>query len=575
MGKRKKIGEILKSNGLVNEAQVKEALKLTKDKSMRTGEALTQLGHISEKDFASAISEQYGLKTVDLKSVTLSERAMGIVPVEMLHKGKMVVIEREGKNLIVTSDPTEILLLDQVQRLIKSKLGRSPKLAVAPPKEIEKALKGGETVKRMLKEVENGFDLKSLKVDEEEGEEGVLSVEKLTQDASPVVKLIDTTIYDALNKHASDIHLESTPEGLVVKYRLDGVLHKIMGPVEKQFMASIISRVKVMSELDIAERRIPQDGRFKIKFKDKAIDFRVSIMPGIHGEDAVIRVLDKEHITNEMRDLSLDTLGFDDEELVTLRRLIKEPYGMFLVTGPTGSGKTTTLYAAVSEINTGEDKILTIEDPVEYELAGVIQVPVNEKKGLTFAKGLRSALRHDPDKIMVGEIRDSETAEIAIQAALTGHLVFTTVHANNVFDVIGRFVHMGIEPYNFVSSLNCVIAQRLIRLVCPECTEKRKAGEELLRDSALDLKKYATHEFSFGAGCENCFHTGYKGRKAIVEILELNDELRDAIAGKAVPSEIKKIAYATGMKSLREAAMKAALSGLTTLEEINRVTFID
>jgi type IV pilus assembly protein PilB len=378
-----------------------------------------------------------------------------------------------------------------------------------------------------------------------------------------------------MSRRASDIHLESTGKGLMVKYRLDGVLHKAMGPVDKKFQPSIISRVKVMSELDISERRIPQDGRFKIKFKDKTIDFRVSIMPSIYGEDAVIRVLDKEHITQEFRDLRLDILGFGDNAVRHIRRMIREPYGMVLVTGPTGSGKTTTLYASVTEINTGKDKIVTIEDPVEYELMGVIQIPVNEKKGLTFARGLRSILRHDPDKIMVGEIRDAETAQIAIQAALTGHLVFTTVHANNVFDVIGRFIHMGIEPYNFVSAMNCILAQRLIRLICPRCKRSVKLSPEVLSASGIDPQKHGETTFYEGIGCDDCYNTGFRRRKGILEILDLSDEIRDMISSKRPLASIKKKALEEGMVPLRQVAVECALRGETTLDEINRVTFVE
>ncbi len=571
---RKKIGEILVEKSGISEEAVVEALELSSRERVRIGEALIRLGYIDEAQLAMALAEQYGLKVIDMGKACLDEEAMALIPSELLHRSNSVPVREGDARLIVTSDPTEILTLDDIERMLKSKGVEVEATAVAPRKDIERVLKVGAGSKKILKEAESGFNLEELKVKDND-EESVISIEKISQDSSPVVKFVDTTIYDALIKRASDIHLESTPDGLVVKFRLDGVLHKIMGPVQKDFQASIISRIKVMSELDISERRIPQDGRFKIRFKDKPVDFRVSIMPGIHGEDAVIRVLNKEHITNEFNDLRLESLGFGPEELRQIRRLISEPYGMVLVTGPTGSGKTTTLYAAVSEVNTGADKVITIEDPVEYELRGVIQIPVNEKKGLNFARGLRSILRHDPDKIMVGEIRDPETAQIAIQAALTGHIVFTTVHANNVFDVIGRFIHMGIEPYNFVMSLNCVMAQRLLRTICKSC--KREAGvsaEELIA-SGLDADKYASHKFYKGEGCEDCYGTGYKGRRAIIELLELSDEIRNMIAAKEPPSAIKQKAYAEGMVSLREVAVRCAIDGVTSLEEINRVTFVE
>ncbi|MCK4739597.1 MAG: Flp pilus assembly complex ATPase component TadA, partial [Deltaproteobacteria bacterium] len=442
--KKNDLVTILKEKGLINEDSVKGILELVESDNIRFGEAAIRLGLIDDNQLVGALGIQYSLDVIDVEEVEIDEDALKLLPVELIYKHRLVLISVEDETVILTSDPTQILVFDDIERMVGAGGGRIARVALAPKHQIERLVARASASSRILKEVADGFDIESLKV-EGDGEESVLTIEKISQDSSPVVKLVDTTIYDALTKGASDIHLESTSEGLIVKYRLDGVLYKVAGPIDRTQQASIISRIKVMSELDISERRIPQDGRFKIRFKDKAIDFRVSIMPCIHGEDAVIRILDKEHITREFKELKLDLLGFGPGVLKKFRRMVREPYGMVLVTGPTGSGKTTTLYAAVSEINSGEDKIITIEDPVEYELSGVVQIPVNEKKGLTFATGLRSVLRHDPDKILVGEIRDSETAQIAIQAALTGHLVFTTVHANNVFDVIGRFIHMGIE----------------------------------------------------------------------------------------------------------------------------------
>jgi general secretion pathway protein E len=401
-----------------------------------------------------------------------------------------------------------------------------------------------------------------------------LSLRSISEDTSAVVKLVNSTLYDALKSGASDIHLEATASGLVMKYRVDGVL-ALAGSVHGTETAEqVISRVKVMSELDIAERRVPQDGRFKVSARGREIDIRVSVMPSIFGEDAVLRILDKQNLADEVKGLRLDRLGFDSQPLAFLRRLSNEPYGMLLVTGPTGSGKTTTLYAAVTEINNGRDKIITIEDPVEYQLPGVLQIPVNEKKGLTFARGLRSILRHDPDKILVGEIRDAETAQIAIQAALTGHLVFTTVHANNVFDVLGRFTHMGVDPYSFVSALNGVMAQRLVRLNCPHCSERVQPSEQLLRESGLDPAAVEDYEFRAGRGCGQCRGSGYRGRSAIAETLLLNDELRELIASREPIRKIKVAAQASGTHFLREAALRRVQSGATSLEEINRVTFI-
>jgi general secretion pathway protein E len=399
-----------------------------------------------------------------------------------------------------------------------------------------------------------------------------LSLATISADSSPVVKLVHSTVYDALKAGASDIHLETRPGGLAVRYRIDGVLVHIATLGGADLCEQVISRVKVMSELDIAERRVPQDGRFKLALQGRPIDFRVSVMPSVHGEDAVLRILDKQALTDELHGLRLDALGFEEEVVRRLRRLSQLPYGMLLVTGPTGSGKTTTLYAAISETNTGHDKIVTIEDPVEYQLQGVLQIPVNEKKGLTFARGLRSILRHDPDKIMVGEIRDPETAQIAIQSALTGHLVFTTVHANNVFDVLGRFTHMQVDTYAFVSALNGILAQRLVRVICEQCAESARPEADLLTLSGLTPAAVGAWSFRAGRGCAHCRGTGYKGRVAVGELLMLNDELREAIVARAPARRLKELALAGGSKLIRTAALELVQRGATTLLEANRVT---
>ncbi len=415
-------------------------------------------------------------------------------------------------------------------------------------------------------------------VEEDEETDQNISADTLTQQesaVSPVVRLVDTVIFTALERRASDIHIEARDIEVVVKYRIDGVLVHAMQPISKDWQSTIISRIKVMSELDIAERRVPQDGRFRVRYKGRFVDFRVSIMPSIHGEDAVLRVLDKETLSEKFQNLSLDVVGFANEEIWKFRRYIREPYGMVLVTGPTGSGKTTTLYAAINEIKTDEDKIITIEDPVEYQVRGITQIPVNEKKGLTFARGLRSILRHDPDKIMVGEIRDDETAQIAIQSALTGHLVFTTVHANNVTDVIGRFINMGVEPYNFVSALNCILAQRLVRVVCVHCKKMVRYSPEVLSASGLDPAEWGQVQFVEGAGCLECSGTGYRGRSAISELLDLSDHIREMIIDRRPTSEIKRAAGEEGMTFLRDSALAKVRAGITTLKEINKVTFIE
>ena len=401
-----------------------------------------------------------------------------------------------------------------------------------------------------------------------------LSIRSIGEGTSVVVKLVHSTLYDALKSGVSDIHVESNLSGLVIKYRLDGTLTQVGAMEGRELAEQVLSRLKVMSELDIAERRVPQDGRFRVRALGREIDFRVSIMPSIHGEDAVIRVLDKRSLADQVTGLRLDVLGFDDATLLAFRRMARDPYGLLLVTGPTGSGKTTTLYAAISEINHGHDKIITIEDPVEYQLPGVLQIPVNEKKGLTFARGLRSILRHDPDRIMVGEIRDPETAQIAIQAALTGHLVLSTVHANNVFDVIGRFTHMDVDPYSFVSALTGVLAQRLVRMSCVHCSEPVTVSPQALSESLIDPRRIDGRALRGSRGCGKCRGTGYKGRRAVGELLMLDDALRELIVARAPVRQIKEAARRNGTRFLRDAAVELFLGGHTTLDEVNRVTLV-
>lgn len=402
-----------------------------------------------------------------------------------------------------------------------------------------------------------------------------LSLKRIHGDTSPVVKLVNSTLYDALKLGASDVHIESTGAGLAVRYRLDGVLSPVARVDGVDQAEQVLSRIKVMASLDIAERRVPQDGRIKVSVRGREVDLRVSVIPSIFGEDAVLRILDKQALSDEARGLRLERLGFDEGEMKELRALAREPYGMMLVTGPTGSGKTTTLYAAITEINDGHDKIVTIEDPVEYQLPGVMQIPVNEKKGLTFARGLRSILRHDPDKIMVGEIRDPETAQIAVQAALTGHLVFTTVHANSVIDVIGRFIHMGIDPYSLVAALNGIGAQRLLRILCEQCAVEQAEDRELLAASGVDAAWARGARLRAPRGCAQCRGTGYRGRRAVAEILRLDDELRELIAGREPLRRLKDAARRRGMRSLRESALALARAGQTSLQEANRVTLVE
>ncbi len=519
---------------------------------------------------ARKFAERYGLEFVDLEQFQIDHDLFRTIPADLMLRYGFVPYRREGRSLvIVVSDPTDLPMIDELALLLAAPL----KVTVGARSSIESILKKSESSQRVLEEATEGFQLQLLK-EEENGDES-LTVEKLTSDISPIIRLVDSTVYSAIQRRASDIHIETQDDAVHVKYRIDGVLQQAMRPIAKQHHSAIISRIKVMAELDIAEKRVPQDGRFKLRVPGKTIDFRVSIMPSVHGEDAVIRILDKESISEQFSELRLDILGFPEDELKRFRKYIAEPYGMVLVTGPTGSGKTTTLYAALSEIKSSEDKIVTIEDPVEYQLRGITQIPINEKKGLTFARGLRSILRHDPDKIMVGEIRDPETAQIAIQSALTGHLVFTTVHANNVLDVLGRFLNMGVEAYQFVSALNCVLAQRLVRNICPHCKRPSKVTRFQLEESGMDPALEHGRTFFEGKGCIECGGTGYKGRQAICELLDLSDRIREMILARRPTSEIKKAARDEGMRFLRECAVERVLQGVTTLREINKVTFVE
>src|SRR5215471_3818888 len=525
-----------------------------------------------ERENARRLAERYRVPFVDLREQRIDPELFRTIQADLMFRYNFVPLEQRDNVLtIAAADPSQVLLSDELSLLLGKKL--APRVATA--KQIGDLLKRTEQSQRVLEQATEAFTMQVTK--SEEDTEETISGDRLTRDTtgSPIVKLVETVIFTALERRASDIHIEARDAEVAIKYRIDGVLQHAMQPISKEHHSAVLSRIKVLSDLDIAERRIPQDGRFRVKYKGRYIDLRVSIMPASHGEDAVLRVLDKQTLSEKFQSLSLDVVGFAPEEMKKFRRYIREPYGMVLVTGPTGSGKTTTLYAAINEIKSDEDKIITIEDPVEYQLRGITQIPVNEKKGLTFARGLRSILRHDPDKIMVGEIRDTETAQIAIQSALTGHLVFTTVHANNVIDVIGRFLNMGVEPYNFVSALNCVLAQRLVRVNCTHCKHPVPVSATLLAESGLDPALERTHTFYEGRGCIECNGTGFKGRQAICELLDLTDRIRELILAKRPISEIKKAAREEGMRFLRESAVERVLDGSTTLREINKVTFVE
>lgn len=513
-----------------------------------------------------AIARLFHYQVLDMTALNDYLPAFDVLPFSDVARMEcMVLRDGNGKLVIVFCDPFNV----ENQEWVEARIGGIT-WYLTHPSDFAAFLTRFEADLRAMDSIVSGSS-------ESAGENGTaetISLKGISEDPSPVVKLVHSTLYDALKAGASDIHIESHASGFRIKYRIDGVLTAVSEVPGVEMAEQVISRTKVMSQLDISERRIPQDGRFKVNMQGRDVDFRVSIMPSNFGEDAVLRILDRQSLSGQMHSLTLDVLGFDQASIEKFRLLSNEPYGMVLVTGPTGSGKTSTLYAAISEINNGEHKIITIEDPVEYDLPGVLQIPVNEKKGLTFARGLRSILRHDPDKIMVGEIRDEETAQIAIQSALTGHLVFTTVHANNVFDVIGRFMHMGVDPYSFVSALNGILAQRLLRLTCPACGVPHEPSAAMLKISGISQESAKEYRFVSGAGCGQCRGTGYKGRKAIAEMLHLNDEIRELIVSRAPVRTIKEAARRNGTRYLREAAMDLVRQGETTLKEINRVTFV-
>ncbi len=559
--------EVLVRHGLAREP-IEQALRRLGGVSLALGQTLVSEGVLSEEQLAKALAEQYGLPYDPLTDFRVDQQFYESISVKLMQRHPFVPMgERAGVLTIAIADPQNVLGFDELELLIGKPLAR----VVSSRSAILSALERSEGSSQALRELEAEY--RSVLVKEDDRGEEVLTVNHVAEDQSPAVKLLDSILLSAMQRRASDIHIEASDRATKVKLRVDGILVPAMEPLDVRLHAPLVSRLKVMSELDIAERRVPQDGSFRMRLDRKTVDFRVSILPSVFGESVVVRILDREAMTTGVSALRLERLGFNLEDLKRFRRAIVRPYGMVLVTGPTGSGKTTTLYAAITEMNTAEDKLITIEDPVEYQLAGVVQIPVNEKKGLTFARGLRSILRHDPDKIMVGEIRDAETAQIAIQSALTGHLVLTTVHANNVFDVIGRFASMGIDAYNFLAALNCVLAQRLVRILCPSCRVPVVAEQSLLEDSGLDYEQYKDTPFYQGKGCSNCMGTGYRGRKCITEFLDLTDEIKEMILAERPLSEIRYRAVTDGMITLRQSAIKKVLQGETSLREINRVTF--
>jgi general secretion pathway protein E len=548
-------------------AEIHEARALAAGSRRRVVEVLEERSLMAPGAFTRALANTFDYPALAMEDLHGLEPVFDMLPFAVaLERGCVLFRGPGGELMLAVSDPFARELYDWAQaRIIAAFV-----FCLVHPADLAAYLARYEETLRAMdsvipdaaKPVNDGATVEDL------------SFKTIREDTSQVVKLVHSTLYDAFKLGASDIHLESNAGGLMIKYRVDGVLTMAGSMAGTELAEQVISRIKVMSELDIAERRVPQDGRFRIGVRGREVDCRVSIMPSIIGEDAVVRILDKQALSDQLKGLRLNYLGFDDASVAQVRALSREPYGMVLVTGPTGSGKTTTLYAAISEINHGQDKIITIEDPVEYQLPGVLQIPVNEKKQLTFARGLRSILRHDPDKIMVGEIRDAETAQIAVQSALTGHLVFTTVHANNVFDVIGRFVHMGVDPYSFVSAMNGILAQRLVRVNCANCVVDERPDDEVIRASGLCAEQVKDFVFRVGRGCGHCRGTGFKGRRAIGEILCLNDEIRELIVAREPMRRIREAAVRHGTRLLRDAAVSLVRNGETTLQEINRVTFV-
>lgn len=565
---RPSLADVMVREGILPRRTVDQVVARLGGNVTALGQTLVEEGTISEAQLAQALASQYGLPYDPLTAFRVDSEFYHTISVKLMRRHPFVPVKDEaGVLTIAISDPQNLLALDELEIL----LNRTLHYVVSSRSAIQAALERSEGSSQALRELEAEY--RSVLVKEDERGEEVLTVDHFGEDQNPVVKLLDTILLSAMQRRASDIHIEATDRATTVKFRVDGILVSAMDPLDVKLHPPLVSRLKVMSDLDIAERRVPQDGSFRMRLDRKTVDFRVSILPSVFGESVVIRILDREAITTGVSTLRLDRLGFNPEDLKRFRRAITRPYGMVLVTGPTGSGKTTTLYAAISEMNIQEDKLITIEDPVEYQLPGVVQIPVNEKKGLTFARGLRSILRHDPDKIMVGEIRDAETAQIAIQSALTGHLVLTTVHANNVFDVIGRFASMGIDSYNFLAALTCVLAQRLIRIICPDCRHQVVLDPALAEESGLDYDQYKSAPFFEAKGCSECHETGYRGRKCITEFLDLTDEIKEMILADRALSEIRYRAVTDGMITLRQSAVKKVLAGETTLREINRVTF--
>jgi type IV pilus assembly protein PilB len=582
--RRRRLGDILTAKGIVTQEQINEFLART-DRGKRIGEILAAESLVSEEGLAKALAEQRGLRYLDLTDFRINPKYTEKIPMDIMKRYQFVPLEdtEEGSLLIAVTDPNNIPAIDDLEMILR----RSIEISVSTPSAIQKVLKRSESSEQILQGVPedinpyivneqgDGVDEKVQIAEREAGVQLTFSLGAIDTDESPIIEFVNTTIVNAIKRRASDIHIEVTDKNVLFKFRIDGVLHSAAEPIDIKFHDAIVSNIKALSNLDTAERGVPQNGQFKLQSGGNTIDFRVSILPGTFGEDVVMRIVDKKSMFASVNTFRLDNLGFDANDLHRFRKSILEPYGMILVTGPEGSGKTTTLYAAMSEINTGEGKLITIEDPVEYQLQGVVQIPVNEEVGLTFSKGLLSILHHDPDKIMVGDIRDAETAQIAIQAALNGRLILTSMHANSATGALGRLLNMGIEAHDLVSSLNCILTQRLIRVLCPRCKKKVRHSRAELESANISLEQYKDHAFCDAGACNECNYTGFRGRKAIGEFLNLSDRIREMILQERHSSEIRDAAIADGMTTLRQSALVKVLADETTLKEMNRVTFID
>ena len=561
------IGELLVKENLLTTEQLRQARDDARSKGSRLGAQITQLGYLDENDLTDFVAKQYGVPSIDLEEFEIDAAVIRLIPEDVASKHTVIPVNRAGSTLILaTSDPSNIFALDDIKFLT----GYNIQAVVAAEDAIRRAIDKYYDQSTSLEDVMGDFDDSDIDLIQDEDDVDIGELAKASEDA-PVVKLVNLILTDAVKKEASDIHVEPYEKSFRVRYRIDGVLYEVMKPPIK-LKNAILSRVKIMSELDIAERRLPQDGRIKLKMgRGREMDFRVSVLPTLFGEKIVMRLLDKSNLQ-----LDMTKLGFKQEQLDVFQNAIHQPYGMVLVTGPTGSGKTTTLYSALSELNKVSENLSTAEDPVEFNLPGINQVQMHDEIGLNFAAGLRAFLRQDPDIIMVGEIRDFETAEIAVKAALTGHMVLSTLHTNDAPSTINRLLNMGIEPFLVASSVNCIVAQRLARQICEECKEKDpEVDTAALIEAGMDEEAAQSAVPVIGQGCRNCSDTGFKGRIATYEVMPMHEELKEFVLNGASALDLKREAIRLGMKSLRQSAFEKLSAGITTLSEVLRVSTAD